>query len=76
MTKLLLPRLCFTRKYRGSEVTRNLSKDLSSDNAIQILEKESLARVWSRLTPADIETFELHLRLDPPQKISSLAGLD
>ena len=41
------------------------------DNALQILEKESLARVWSRLTPADIETFELLLRLEPPQKKST-----
>ena len=40
------------------------------DNALQILEKESLARVWSRLTPAEIETFELDLRLEP-QKMSS-----
>ena len=35
------------------------------DNAIQILEKERLARVSSRLTPTDIETFELKLRLEP-----------
>ena len=41
------------------------------DNALQILEKESLARVWSRLTPAEIETFELNLRLEPSKKISS-----
>lgn len=40
-------------------------------NALEILEKESLARVWSRLTPTEIETFELLLRLEPPQKISS-----
>jgi ATP-dependent Clp protease ATP-binding subunit ClpC len=39
-------------------------------NALQILEKESLARVWSRLTPTEIETFELPLRLEP-QTISS-----
>ncbi|HKY43591.1 MAG TPA: hypothetical protein VJM50_10885, partial [Pyrinomonadaceae bacterium] len=41
------------------------------NNALQILEKESLARVWTRLTPADIETFELLLRLEPPQKNST-----
>lgn len=41
------------------------------NNALQVLEKESLARVWSRLTPADVETFELLLRLDPPQKNST-----
>ncbi len=40
------------------------------NNALQILEKESLARVWSRLTPTDIETFELKLRLEPPQTTS------
>ena len=41
------------------------------NNAVQILEKESLARIWTRLTPADIETFELLLRLEPPQKRST-----
>ena len=40
------------------------------NNSLQILEKESLARVWSRLTPAEIETFELNLRLEPPQRNS------
>lgn len=40
------------------------------DNALQIIEKESLARVWSRLTPSEIEKFELNLRLEPPQKNS------
>lgn len=41
------------------------------NNAIQILEQESLARIWSRLTPADIETFELQLQLEPPKPTSS-----
>ncbi|HEU5459185.1 MAG TPA: AAA family ATPase, partial [Pyrinomonadaceae bacterium] len=40
------------------------------NNALQILEKESLARVWARLTPSELETFELNLRLEPPQKDS------
>ncbi len=34
-------------------------------NTVQILEKENLARVWSRLNPTDVDTFELHLRLEP-----------
>ncbi len=40
------------------------------NNALKILEKESLARVWSRLTPKEIEKFELILTLEP-QKTSS-----
>jgi ATP-dependent Clp protease ATP-binding subunit ClpC len=40
------------------------------NNAVQLLEQESLLRVWSRLTPAEIEIFELHLELEPSKKVS------
>lgn len=41
------------------------------NNALQILENESLAHVWSRLTPAQLETLQLQLSLDPPQRIAT-----
>ena len=49
---------------------KSLEKSIVN-NALQIIEKESLARIWTRLTPADIETFELLLQLEPLKKNSS-----
>src|SRR5262245_37330293 len=37
-------------------------------NAKRIIEAEALSRVWTRLKPADFETFEINLVLDPPEK--------
>src|ERR1044072_1954279 len=37
-------------------------------NAVRIIESEALTRVWTRLKPADFESFEINLVLDPPEK--------
>ena len=37
-------------------------------NAVRIIEAEALPRVWTRLKPADFESFEINLILDPPEK--------
>jgi hypothetical protein len=37
-------------------------------NAVRIIESEALPRVWTRLKPADFESFEINLVLDPPEK--------
>src|SRR6185295_6630795 len=37
-------------------------------NAIRIIESEALPRVWTRLKPESLESFELNLTLDPPPK--------
>jgi ATP-dependent Clp protease ATP-binding subunit ClpA len=37
-------------------------------NAVRLIETEALPRVWSRLKPANIESFELSVLLDPPFK--------
>src|ERR1043166_818976 len=37
-------------------------------NAVRIIEAEALSRVWTRLKPASLESFELNLTLDPPAK--------
>ena len=37
-------------------------------NAVRIVETEALPRVWTRLKASDLESFELHLTLDPPAK--------
>src|SRR5215813_12043964 len=37
-------------------------------NAVRIIESEALSRVWTRLKPTGLESFELNLTLDPPAK--------
>src|SRR5262245_41558296 len=37
-------------------------------NALRIIETESLPRVWTRLKPANLESFEINLTLNPPAK--------
>ncbi len=37
-------------------------------NAVRLIETESLPRVWTRLKPANLESFEINLVLDPPEK--------
>jgi len=37
-------------------------------NAVRIIEAEALPRVWTRLKPANLESFEINLALDPPEK--------
>ena len=37
-------------------------------NAARIIETEALPRVWTRLKPANFESFEINLTLDPPEK--------
>jgi ATP-dependent Clp protease ATP-binding subunit ClpC len=37
-------------------------------NAVRIIESEALTRVWTRLKPADFESFAISLVLDPPEK--------
>jgi ATP-dependent Clp protease ATP-binding subunit ClpC len=41
-------------------------------NAISIIENEVLPQVWTRLTPASFESFELNLSLDAPPKRDAL----
>ena len=37
-------------------------------NAARLIEIEALPRVWTRLKPANVESFEINLKLDPPAK--------
>jgi len=37
-------------------------------NAVRIIEAEAVPRVWTRLKPADLESFEINFVLDPPEK--------
>ena len=37
-------------------------------NAARIIETDALARVWTRLKPTGLESFEINLVLDPPEK--------
>jgi ATP-dependent Clp protease ATP-binding subunit ClpC len=37
-------------------------------NAVRIIETEALPRVWTRLKPANFESFEINVVLEPPEK--------
>jgi len=37
-------------------------------NAVRIIEAEALSRVWTRLKPTSVESFEFNVTLDPPTK--------
>ncbi|HEU4837534.1 MAG TPA: AAA family ATPase [Pyrinomonadaceae bacterium] len=37
-------------------------------NAVRIIESEALPQVWTRLKPANFESFEINLTLNPPQQ--------
>ncbi|HEX6284195.1 MAG TPA: hypothetical protein VFZ71_04945, partial [Pyrinomonadaceae bacterium] len=37
-------------------------------NATRIIETEALPRVWTRLAPSNLESFEFNLSLDPPPR--------